>query len=222
VFGPVGPGPADHRDDLSLPGVFNAASRTEGFEPHDGLRRSLVKAAATYLDSYEDTAQARAVEAVQSFLHDVHSGKAKGDPAVVLGGHLAEVMAKATRDVKRLVETETSTARNTGILDGMTKVNTLAGVSDPVVFFVTVSDHLRCRECTKLHLLDDGTTPRLWKLSEVESGYHKRGSGHPSVKGLHPHCRCSLTSLLPGFGFNSSGMVTYVSVDFDAYADQMK
>lgn len=36
--------------------------------------------------------------------------------------------------------------------------------------------------------MPDGITPRLWKLSEVGSGYHRKGDESPKLGGLHPNC----------------------------------
>jgi hypothetical protein len=96
----------------------------------------------------------------------------------------------------------------------------LAGVEDPTVCFISVNDIHRCEECKRLHTLDDGTTPRLWRLSQVATGYHKKGSPFPSVVGIHPHCRCGLTTVMPGYGFDSQGQVEAKYPGFDAYADQ--
>ena len=57
--------------------------------------------------------------------------------------------------------------------------------------------------------MEDGITPRLWYLSEVGKGYHRKGENFPSILELHPHGRCYLTTLIEGFGFNSKGKVTY-------------
>lgn len=220
LFGPPQVRPLEHRGDLSLPGIFDNSAAVEGFSPNKPMRDALVTAAKTYLDAYEAAAKARVVNAVEHHLAEVEAGRAKGTFQTALGGQLADVWATAARDVKRLVETETTAARNVGAIDGIQKVNLLAGVSDPVVFFVVVRDNHRCEECTKLHLLEDETTPRVWRMSEAEAGYHRRGSGRPSVRGLHPHCRCSMTSLMPGFGFDAAGMVTYISADHDEFARQ--
>ncbi len=219
LFGPPEVRPLQHRGDLSLPGIFDASAAVEGFSPSKPMREALMTAAKTYLDAYEAAAKARVVNAVEHHLGEVEAGRAKGDLRSALGGQLADVWATAARDVKRLVETETTAARNVGAIDGIQKVNLLAGISDPVVFFVVVRDDHRCEECTSLHLLDE-VTPRVWKMSELESGYHQRGSGRPSIRGLHPFCRCSCTSLLPGFGFDSAGMTTYISKDYDEFSKQ--
>jgi hypothetical protein len=207
VFGPTSA--VEHRADLSLPGIFDSSSRSEGFRPRDDVRESALRAAASYLDAYEARTKAAAVEAVEAHLRDAVHGSAE-TAVKALNGRLADVLATATRDVERMVETEVPATRNLGALDGLVKVNTLAGVDDPVVYFVSVKDGHRCEECTELHTID-GVVPRVWFLSEIETGFHKRGSEKPSLRGLHPHCRCSVASILPGWGFKEDGGLQYIS-----------
>jgi len=157
---------------------------------------------------------------VSAFLQEAGNKGVKTDLQTVLGGKLYEVMGEATRDVKRILETESTVVRNTSIMDGIVRVNTAAGIEDPTVFFVTVRDQYRCVECTRLHVQPDGVTPRVWKMSELGGGYHKRGDPTPKVGGLHPHCRCVLTTLLPGFGFNGAGKVAYKTPGYDEFAVQ--
>jgi len=80
--------------------------------------------------------------------------------------------------------------------------------------------HHNCNECKKLHLMDDMTTPRVWKLSDLGHGYHKRGEESPKVNGLHPACRCTLTMLTPGFGFSDQGKIKWVKLEHDEHAAQ--
>jgi hypothetical protein len=105
-------------------------------------------------------------------------------------------------------------------MDGVVGANAAVGVEDPVVFFVIVRDGNVCKECIRLHMMPDGTTPRLWYLSEVGHGYHKKGEETPKIGGLHPHCRCVMTTLMPGFGFNEGGFVKYISKDYNAIQEQ--
>jgi hypothetical protein len=115
--------------------------------------------------------------------------------------HLDDVMKEMGTHVEAIVDTEASNARNVSLMDGIVRINAVRGIDDPVVYFVVVRDNVTCPECIKLHLLEDKRTPRVWKLSEVGQGYHKRGDDHPKIGGLHPHCRCTMVTLLPGFGF---------------------
>ena len=96
------------------------------------------------------------------------------------------------------------------------------GDEDPVVYFVTVRDEHLCAECRRLHLMEDGSTPRLWRSSEVGHAYHKRGDPDPKVHGLHPHCRCTPVSLAPGYGFDAAGRPTFVRLGHDALAEQRR
>lgn len=208
-----------HNDTLSLPGLFDNATRSEGFTPSEKLRDSLKSVAEQYLDAHRELAKAKIVHTVQATLHDA---EAKGESAnfhQVLGDELGEVMGKVTSDVRRIVDTESTRARNMGTLDGISKIAAATSQQDPTVFWVTVRDKSRCEDCTSLFLLPDQTTPRVWKLSEVGSGYWKRGDDHPCTV-LHPNCRCSMTILMPGFGFNSNGFVTFKSKDHDEYKQQ--
>ena len=97
-----------------------------------------------------------------------------------------------------------------------------AGEYDPSVYFVVVKDDRTCKECIRLHLMPDGVTPRIWKFSELKQGYHKRGEDNPSAFGLHPHCRCTLTYLANGYGFDNRGWATYVARGHDQYSIQNK
>ena len=82
--------------------------------------------------------------------------------------------------------------------------------------------HLTGSEEFVLHLLPDKKTPRLWKLSEIGHEYHKKGDPNPKLPGLHPNCRCKLTYLAQGFGFDKDGKVTWKGVDHDELEFQRK
>ena len=125
-----------------------------------------------------------------------------------------------TTHVHTILDSEINTARNVSIVEGITEYNASVGVDDPVMFFVIVRDGNVCNECIRLHMMPDGVTPRVWKMSEIGSGYHKKGDPNPKIAGLHPHCRCCPTTLLSGFGFNSSGMVTFIGKGHDEFAKQ--
>lgn len=209
-----------YKPDLTLKGIFNAGASEEGVKPSEDLLKTLLKISGSYLDAAEAKAKAKTVQAVQSFLIDAGNKGIETNVETVLGGKLYEVLGEASRDVKRIMETESTVIRNTSIMDGIVRSNAAAGIEDPTVFFVTVRDQHRCDECTRLHVQPDGVTPRVWKLSELGSGYHKRGDPSPKVGGLHPHCRCVLTTLLPGYGFNAAGKVQYKTPGYDEFKAQ--
>lgn len=209
-----------YKPELTLKGIFTAGAAEEGVVPSEDLLKTLLKISGAYLEAAEAKAKAKTVQAVQSFLIDAGNKGVQTDLQTVLEGKLYEVMGETQRDVKRIMETESTVIRNTSIMDGIVRSNAAAGIDDPTVFFVTVRDQHRCEECTRLHVQPDGVTPRVWKLSELGSGYHKRGDPQPKVGGLHPHCRCVLTTLMPGYGFNAGGRVQYKSPGYDEFKAQ--
>jgi hypothetical protein len=204
----------------SLPAVFAQASKEEGVVPNLATLNQVLDVAGGYLDSTRERAKAHAVREVQAFLREAHASGVETDVKTVLGGKLSEVWQGAVTSVRRVVDTEVQHAKNLGLLEGISRVSAAAGVEDPRVFFIVVRDGDLCAECRRLHLLDDGATPRLWLLSEVGHGYHRRGGDTPKIAGLHPHCRCQISTLLPGYGFTAGGAVTYVAPGHDELARQ--
>lgn len=191
----------------SLPGLYAGAAAAEGHRtPDPGILRNLMDVASAHLEAKRHEARARVQRAVAAALDDP-----KRRPAVVLGGELADVGRDLAAGVKKVLETESTTARNAGTMDAAAKVAAQFEIDDPVGYFATVNDMHRCSECARLHLLEDGITPRVWRLSEIGGGYHRRGQANPKMSGLHPNCRCSWCTLLPNWGFKN-GRVSFISL----------
>lgn len=205
-----------YRPALSLPGIYERAAVEEDAKPNERTLHNLMEVAESYLDAERERTRAQVLHAVNAWL--VKDPDA--DPEVVLGGELAGVFRTTVKNVTKIVDSEATTARNMGTLEGITRAAASARVDDPVVYFITARDDDVCEECRRLHLLDDGKTPRVWKLSEVSGGYHERGDDHPCTGGLHPHCRCTIASLLPGYGFGPAGNVRFVALGHDELARQ--
>lgn len=205
---------------VTLPSLYRAASAEERAKGDENVLNSLVRIAEGFIEAQRHNTKARVVKAVESWLTQAHAKGVETDLQTVLGGELAGVWKQATEGMHKIVAAEANNARNVGTLEGIVKVNAAASVQDPVVYFVVVRDNVLCKECRRLHLQEDGVTPRVWRLSEVGHGYHKAGQDNPKMGGLHPHCRCSLVTLMPGYGFDAKGGVTYVDPDHDEYAKQ--
>lgn len=209
-----------YRPELSLPGLYLAGVEEERTKPSADTLNALVQVADGYLEAQREVTKARVVRAIDSFLQEAATGKIKTNLETVLGGQLADVWATTTSNVQRIIDTESTQARNVGTLEGISRVNAYLGVEDPIVYFVVVNDSLLCDECKRLHLLKDGHTPRLWRLSEVGHDYHHRGDPEPKVGGLHPHCRCTMATLTPGWGFDANGYPKYIGEGHDEFARQ--
>lgn len=206
--------------DLSVQGIYEKAAAMEGSSPDFRSLNALTKIAGSYLDASREKAKAKLVHNIQTFIERAEQAGEEVDVNTVLGGQLADVWGDVTSDVKRIFETETTIARNTSIANSIAKIGVATGNPDPTVIFIPVKDKDLCSECERLHLLDDKVTPRCWKMSDVQGGYHKKGEDTPKVAGLHPHCRCVMSFVLNGYGFAPDGRVTYISPDHDAYEFQ--
>lgn len=207
------------REELSLPGVLDNAAKLEGFNPNKRLKDSLSNMVKNYFESYESKAKSKVIFGIQNVLNE-SEGKDL-DFETVLGGQVAEVMTEITNDVKRMVDTETTRARNAGNLDVISKISAAHKIEDPVIYFAPVRDNNLCKECEKLHLVaGKGSKPRVWKLSEIGHSYHKKGEENPKMGGLHPNCRCSASILLKGFGFDDTGRLKFISLEHDELKSQ--
>lgn len=205
---------------LTIPGLYETASKESGGHPSPDTVDVFVRTADSFLEQERHRTIAHTIKEVDSFLRDAKSKGIQTDVETVLNGALAPVFGKLEENVKRIANTEATAARNMGALDGIVKANSYAGVDDPRIFFVIVRDGEVCEECVRLHMLDDKVTPRVWLLSQCGHGFHKKGDNFPSILGEHPNCRCTQETILPGYGFDSSGRVTFVAPGYDAYAAQ--
>lgn len=201
----------------SLPGIYRRASIEESAAPNERVLHGLVKVAGGYIDAERERVKAQVINAVNAWLLK----DPDADPEVVLGGELAPIFKQTLDNVAKILDTESTKARNMGTLEGVTKVSAARDIEDPNVFFIVVRDKDLCAECKRVHLLPDEKTPRVFKLSEVSGGYHQRGTDTPSVGGLHPHCRCTISDLSPGYGFDKkTGLIKFIGIGHDEFANQ--
>lgn len=183
--------------------------------------KGLLVSADGYIEALKNKTRSNITEAVDGLARQAKLTNDKIDSKTV-ERLIEEELVKAKVHIKTIIESEATKLRNLGTLMDITRVAASVNDDDPTVFFQVVRDATTCKECIKLHLMPDGVTPRLWKFSELKQGYHKRGEVNPSAFGLHPHCRCTLTYLSKGFGFNSQGEVGYQTEKHDAFSKQRK
>lgn len=137
-----------------------------------------------------------------------------------INGIIDEELDSALNHFVTIAAAEGAKAKNMGVAFSIARYAAINNIEDPTVFFVTAKDDKVCEECKRLHLLPDGVTPRVWKFSELKFTYHKKGENNPSVNGLHPFCRCYLTVLPKGYGFDANGQIKFISLDHDEYKKQ--
>lgn len=204
--------------DLTLPGIFEAAVNEEGGRVDGELLSGIAEVAEDLINKYRAQAKADTKRRIQGLYHDVDQGRLKvEDLGSAIGGQMADLWSRTKTAVQTVVASETQHAQTMGVKEGIDQVNDALGIDDPIVCFIPVKDEDLCDECRRVHLLPDGFTPRVFKESEVSTSYHKRGEEVPSIHLMHPHCRCAMTTILPGFGFDAQGRVTWVHSDHREY-----
>ena len=222
-----------------IPRLRNKKLAIISMEPHYGLANLFIKAMQDkvpnqiekdflrglltstdgYIESLKNKTRSNVAEAIDGLAREARMKNDKIAQESV-AAIIKEEMSKAKAHMMTIVESEASKLRNLGTLMNISRMATSVGDNDPTVFFVVVKDGVTCKECIRLHLREDGVTPKLWKFSELKQGYHKRGENQPSAFGLHPHCRCTLVYLSKGFSFDEKGKTTYHSENFDAHKAQ--
>ncbi len=207
---------------LGLSNLFVQAMRNKApNEIESDALKSLLESAFGYVESLKSKTKTNVTERIDGLAKEARMRNQKIDENEV-NLVIAEEMAKAKSHMQAIAESEATKLRNLGTMMDISRVASSVGDNDPTVFFVVVKDGVTCKECMRLHLMPDQVTPRLWKFSELKQGYHKRGEDNPSAFGLHPHCRCTLTYLSQGFGFDKNGMLSYQGEDYSAYRSQRK
>lgn len=180
--------------------------------------KSLLESSYGYIESLKSKTRANVAERLDALAKEANAKNDKANEDEIQAV-INDELAKAKSHLKAIAESESTKVRNVGTMMDISRVAASAGDSDPSVFFVVVRDNVTCKECLRLHLNPDGT-PRVWKFSELKQGYHKRSDDVPSAFGLHPHCRCTLTYLSSGFGFDKMGKVTYIKQGHDEHSRQ--
>lgn len=208
------------QSNLGLPNLFVQAMRNRTpNELEQDFLKSLLTSAHGYIEAAKSNTAANITERLDGLAREAALNNEK-IAAEKIQEALDDEMKKARSKIVAIAESESTKLRNLGNMVDIGRVSADLGDPDPTVFFIVVKDGVTCKECIRLHLADDQVTPRLWKLSELKQSYHKRGEDSPSAFGLHPHCRCTLTYLSKGFGFDEKGKIKYIAQYHDAHAAQ--
>lgn len=127
---------------------------------------------------------------------------------------MRDLTGDMTRDWERIAKTEITNVLNAGMVDKIAKQNPDKSPRETYVFKRIINDSHTCPVCRRLHLMPDGVTPRVYRLSDVMSNgtnIGKKSSEWDMVIGaVHPNCRCTLSYLSDGYHFDEHGKMVYV------------
>lgn len=117
------------------------------------------------------------------------------------------------KDWDRVVSTELAQASNLGAFDAIVENNRDKSPSEIYVYKTGPHDGKTCKHCLRFWFLEDGATPRVYKLSELVAGGSNFGrkaeDWRPTVGITHPNERHFLLELPEGWGFQG-GSISYV------------
>lgn len=182
---------------VTLANLFVQAMRNrQPNEVEKEAAKGLFKTASKFIHSLKEKTATNVIDQLDARTKEASLG---GKPVGLkeVKTILNKEMEKAKSHFKMISETEATKTRNTGATMDISKVGASLGVSDPNVFFI-VNHTTACVHCVKNHLMPDGVTPRVFKLSEVKQSYltkEERDAGSVSAAGLHPHCMCLYDSM---------------------------
>jgi len=187
--------------------------------------------ALNYINNLEQKTIADSGRAIGDLLHEKNMIEKlsipEEDKKKQLGDLFREVKKQLKDQQKKMVdaadvivEHELNNAQAFGTADGIMGMSASMGIEDPTVYKVVVNDEKLCKFCKKLHLLDDGVTPKVYKMSELRATPGDWKHPEPSIGPVHPRCRCVIVFLSPNFGFNDKGKIVYVGLGHDEYKKQ--
>jgi hypothetical protein len=137
---------------------------------------------------------------------------------------IEEVVGKATDYMSMLTATEGRIVQAFAERDGISRLASDMGVSDPVVAFLGRYDQKTCKYCLAMyHLPNNPIIPKVYKLSELQSGYFKSKEWNGKAvfpAPLHPNCRHVMTFIPPNFGFGKDGVIKFIGFGHDEYEAQ--
>lgn len=181
--------------------------------------KTMLSVANGYLNALRDRTASKVIHEIDSHIKNKNQKKQKVSMSDI-DSIITKELDKAGKHMKLIATAESNKAANIGTALQISKMSQEKKVDDPTIFFVVTVDDVTGPEEFVLHLLEDRKTPRVWKLSEIGHEYHKVGDPNPKFPGLHPNCRCKLTYLAKGWGFDESGKIKYKGPNWDEYVYQ--
>ena len=183
--------------------------------------KGMLKIAENYLNSLKETTKSKILSQVDSYVISKRN-KQELLSSDKISDIIEAEMGQAKKKLEVIAMAESSKTKTFGTALDIVKVAASNNDNDPTVFFQIMKDANVCKFCLQNHTID-GFTPRLFKLSEVESGYLTKDdlkAGKVSLSLAHVNCRCQISYIPNSFGFSPTGALTYIAPGHDEYKKQ--
>ena len=206
---------------VSLSNIFIQGLNNQTPNPTEqDVLKGLLQSAHSYIEALKEKTKANITEGIDALVKQAKVKKlqVKQDDIEEL---ISKEMYKAESHLKMIIETESTKMRNIGKVMDILKMAGSVGDSDPNLFFV-INRATACVNCYKMHMMPNKIAPKIWKFSDLKQGFWKKGDEVPSISGIHPNCKCSISYLPPGFGFNSKGLIDFKNKTHNEYENQRK
>jgi len=187
----------------------------------DDVLKGLLAGAYGYISTLREKTSNNIVQQIEGMARQSRLTGEKIDQET-LNKIIQDQLDKAKTDMEAIVAAEGTKTRNIGTVMEISRNAALNNDRDPIVGFAVIRDASTCPVCVKLNIMEDGVTPRLFKLSELSAGYYKRGDKVPSLIGNHPHCRCTPFYVPTNWGFDRQGHITFVGSGHNELENQRK
>jgi hypothetical protein len=178
-----------HDKVLSMPGLYLSAYQDANPDKKPSLEalKALIKVAENYINVQEEKLRTRALETVEQALQDA-SKNVDFDYQQELNQSLLNVFDQTQNATKQILETELQRVKTVGLQEGTIDLLERQGITDPTIAFLTRKDGHVCKFCKEFYMLDDGVTPRVYKLSDLKGGYLDKKNPSPHLAPMHPNC----------------------------------
>jgi len=127
---------------------------------------------------------------------------------------MRDLTGDVARNWERVARTEMTNVINVGMADKIIKMNPETDSSEIVVFKRVVNDERLCPHCRRLHLESDGSTPKIYTMSQALANGSNVGRKANewvfTIGAVHPYCRCQLVQLPPGYYFGKDSKMSFV------------
>lgn len=208
--------------EVSLASLYMKALNSTPNEQEEDVLKGIL----SVTNDYTEALKAKTIADVTSDLNNYANGQSlKKEPIEkeVVEILVEKQMETAENKFKVIASAQSNVTKNMGLISAFTRMSEENGQEETYVFWRPVPPDDRTSQATfDVHLMPDRITPKVWKTSEINMGFFKKGDMRPSIFNTSPNCRCAMSLISLGFGFDAAGKTVYKGKGWNEYENQRK